>query len=737
MRIIIFLFSFIYIQLSYSQQLTGIVFELDDKGVEIPAAGVKIQLKNTKKGAVTNAEGKFTIPTADTLHQLIISYTGYKNDTVEGSIFQPVRVVLSHSAQLADVAIVGKTGNSYFSKLNTIGTETLTTGELGKAACCNLSESFETNGTVDVSFTDAVSGAKQIQMLGLSGNYVQLLTEKAPFVRGLASTYGLNQIPGPWVESIQVSKGVGSVTTGYESITGQINVQIKDPEHLEEKLFLNAYFNHIGRMEGNAIFAHKFNEKWATMLLLHGNQLENQVDMNNDHFLDLPLVRGLSALNRWSFAYNNGMEGQLGVKYIYENRQGGQINFHPPQEIYTHNNYGVGIETKRGEFFAKTGYVFPNNCGKSIGMITSAYLHEQNSYFGYNHYVGKEKQVNWSLLYQTNIVRETHKLTTGASFLYNDFNERFWNNNVDTNYLRTEIVPGAFAEYTFTKSEDFTIVAGVRGDFHNLYGFKTVPRLHIRYALIDNTILRISGGKGWRVANIFAENTNILATSRRLIIQEKLLPEVAWNGGTNLTQNLTLFDREGSIRLDYYYTQFENQLIIDLDQNPQEVNIYNLKGQSFSHALQIELNYEIIKNLHLKTAYKWYDIRATYHNELLTKPLVAKNRVLVNIGYEFRKWKFDWTLHWFDSQRLPNTKSNPIEYQVATYSPRYTIMNAQITHTFKKLEIYLGGENLANFRQLKPIIAPNDPFGQYFDSSIVWAPIMGRMIYLGARWSLK
>ncbi|MBL0153825.1 MAG: TonB-dependent receptor [Chitinophagaceae bacterium] len=621
-------------------------------------------------------------------------------------------------------------------------TQIMTEKELFKAACCNLSESFETNPSVDVSYNDAVTGSKQIQLLGLAGAYTQLLVENLTGPRGIATPLGLNSIAGPWIESIQLTKGIGSVANGYESIAGQINVELKKPEN-SEKLYANAYINSQGKTDLNLNLSHKWAQKWSTALLLHDDFLSNKsMDENRDGFRDLPTGNQFSMINRWKYDNAKGFLMQFGFKILHDNRTGGETGFVPAKDKLTTNHYGLGIETSRYEAFAKIGYVFPEKKYKSIGLQLSAIRHKQDSYFGLSVYDARQQNFYANLIYQSIIGSTVHKFRTGLSFLHDHYDESLKSNR----YLRTENIPGFFGEYTFTPSDKFSMIAGIRGDNHNLFGFFFTPRIHLRYEPVKGTTFRMSAGRGQRTASIFAENTSVLVSNRQVQIIGSstgkaygLDPEVAWNKGVSLDQKMKLFHRDATLSFDFFRNDFKQQVVVDLE-NPQLVRFYNLTGKSYSNSFQAEMTLEPARNLELRLAYRYFDVKTTYGDKLLQRPLIAANRAFANVYYTTRGWKFDYTISLNGKKRIPYTGTNPHQYHLNDYSPSYAVMNAQISKTLGKkrpMDFYLGAENLTNYMQHHPILASEDPFGNYFDASMIWGPVNGGMVYVGWRLKMK
>ncbi|MCF8298511.1 MAG: TonB-dependent receptor [Saprospiraceae bacterium] len=718
-----------------SQTIKGVVYELGENAKKQTLPGVNLYWAGTTSGAVSNSKGEFILKTIKENPKLVVSFVGYKNDTVlvaEGQ--KDMEIILSINNTLKEVVITNRLPGGYISRVDAIYNYNITGHELGKAACCNLGESFETNASVDVSFSDAVSGAKQIQLLGLAGVYSQMMTENIPNLYGLATSYSLGYIPGSWMESIQISKGTSSVLDGFSSITGQINVNHKLPDK-GDKLYLNALINDKGKIEGNANTRVNINERLSTILFLHAENSNKKNDANGDMFIDQPLINQYNIMNKWKY-FKPGGQGmfQFGFHVIDEERSGGQNLFDETKKQISNNFYGIHIKTRRYQGFAKGGYEFKNNINNNIAVKTSATYHSQESLFGKNRYNGVQKSAYSNVIFQSYIKNLDHKFSTGASFAYDDYDESL----NDSVFKREEIVPGAFFQYTFEHKKLPIVLVGIRADHHNIYGTFFTPRLHIRYKFNENNILRLSGGKGYRSANVIAENSFLLASSRNLNFLEKLKMEEAINYGVNFTKYIPIKKRELVINADFYRTDFINQVVIDMDQDVSQIYFYNLDGKSYSNNYQIELKYEPIKRLDVVLAYRYTDVKTTINNDLIRKPLTNKYKGLFNVSYytNLKKWQFDFTAQFNGDTRLPGTENNPVKYQRGESSPAYTIFNAQVTKYFRRWNVYFGGENLTDFTQNDPIIAADDPFGQYFDASQVWGPLVGRKFYLGVRFNI-
>lgn len=733
--------------------ITGVVVNESNRGDLTPIVGVNVRwLEGPARQDQSNENGVFKIKHEEGNKHLVFSFAGMQPDTIEVKDLHEVLVVHAQDNVLSEVTVSRRRKSNYIDKLTPNRLEVLTARELFKAACCDLSESFETNVSVDVVASDAVTGSKQIQMLGLSGIYTQLTVENLPGPRGFATPLGLNSIAGTWIESIEISKGIGSVVNGYENMAGQINVELKKPQN-SERLFFNAYANNMGRTDVNLNLAHKINEDWSVGLLLHDNFMYNKnMNFSDNGFRDIPVGNLFSGVNRWNYENGRGTIIQFGVKYLKDDRTGGEVDFDKDTDYLTTNRYGLGFDNQRVEGFAKIGYVFPENRLRSIGLQLSASNYKQDSYFGRNTYRADQTSGYANLIFQDVIGSVKHKYKVGGSVSYDDYTEDITlyrlNPNTAYNFDRKEVVAGAFAEYTFSPSDKFDAVLGIRQDHNSLYGWFTTPRAVLRYAPTLNTTLRLSAGRGQRTANIFAENLGIFASSRFIDLDAhtnngiayNLQPEVSWNTGLSIDQNFFLFGREAGASVELFHNNFQNQVVIDYE-NPREVAFYNLDGESTSNSIQAEFRFMPAPHFEARMAYRLLDVETDFASGRLQKPLTAKHRGFVNLAYFLHSgWSFDYTLNTVGQKRLPSTASNPTQYQLSDYSDAYVTMNAQVTKSFgknKNFDIYVGGENLTNFYQKDPILAFDQPFGNHFDTNLLWGPLTGRMFYAGVRYHIK
>ena len=718
----------------------------------LPLMGAEVYWNGTQIGVSTDDNGTFTLKRTENSNTLVISYIGYKTKTVKVTNSEALHIQLEPQSALEEVVVTQKRANTMKSQWQVANLHTMSSGELLKAACCNLSESFSTNPSIDVNFSDAVTGNKQIKMLGLTSPYILMAEENIPAMRGASQAYGLSFVPGTWIESIQITKGAGSVINGYESISGQINYEIEKPINARP-FFLNLYTSEDSRYELNAHTKVKLSDKWATSLLAHGNVRQRKSDHNHDGFIDNPIGNQINLLNRWQ--YSNAEKGWvsfLNLNYMKDERQAGQIDYNPLTDKGTTNAWGSEVNSERFTLSNKTGYVFPDTPYKSIGLQNSFQSHRQDSYFGLNSYDIHQKSWYGNLIYNSIIGNTQHKFATGLSGTYDDYNEQLTTSALAGDFSRIDRSVGAFFEYTYDNSSNFSFVAGIRADSHNNLGNFITPRFHLRYNPWKEATFRLSAGRGKRAANVIAENQQLLASSRQLHIiggdggkLYGLNSEIAWNYGASFLQTFKIWGKNAELSVDFYRTHFDNQVVVDLDHSPQQALFYNLDGKSFANSLQAEVSISPAKGLDFKAAYKYYDVQTQFTKGQLEKTLTPKHRWFANIAYEtpdkhennHSQWKFDVTFNWLGEQRLPTTATNPLAYRLSDYAPSFATLNAQITRVFSKtFEVYVGGENITNYKQANGILAADAPFGAYFDSTMQYAPAFGQMYYAGMRFKL-
>jgi len=727
-----------YAQEGHSEhEIKGYVFERDARGALQPLPGAHVFCPKEQKGGVTDATGAFVLHVHHPFpHPIIASFVGYESDTIELKASKPIQFVLE-TVTLDEVQVFDRQKSTAKSLIKAINVEYISGAELQKAACCNLSESFETNPSVDVSFTDALTGAKQIQMLGLDGVYTQILFENMPLLRGLSASYGLGYLPGSWIESIQIAKGTGSVVNGFESLTGQINVELFKPQ-TADKLFWNTYLSSTGMIENNFVTSTQLKDNWSTAILGHYAYMGRSVDDNKDGFADDPETKRLTFLNRWEYSGFDNRHIAFGFRYLNERKLGGQLR----AEDLSSPLYGIDMKTDQAEFHSKTGFIF-DKPATSLGIISSLRYHNQETFFGNRSYSGMQHSVYLNAIFQSNFGSDANSYKLGASA----YGDRYEETLDDHQLSRNDQTYGLFGEYQMKRGERFSGIVGLRADHNNQWGMWYSPRVHMRFNPIEDMVLRVSAGKAYRQANVLAENLSYFFSSRDLKIlnfdydslteqvievpadYSDLSAEIAWNYGFNFTYNFYLIGKETSFNADFYQTDFIDQVIVDVEQGNQ-VRFYNLDGESYSRSLQLDAAFEPADGWELKFAQKWNDSRSTFDGILKEVPFMPTSRQLYQVSYSTwqNKWLANITLQNIGSSRIP-AKGDVAE----EWSESFKMLSGQVTRKFKRFDWYLGVENALDYTQENPIRSVESPFSEDFDAAMIWGPIMGRRMYSGIR----
>ncbi len=727
-------------QTGIAQNTTGVVRGADGELL----VGASVFWLGTTTGTTTDLDGSFELPpTSQTDPMLVVTYVGYQADTLAVSGTAVLDIQLAELNALAEVVVTEQEQGSFVSTINPVKTEVITQKELGRSACCDLAGCFNTQASVKPNTTNVVTNAKELRILGLSGVYNQVLVDGFPLIQGSSYTYGISTIPGTLIDRIYVAKGANSVLQGFESISGQINVLLKDPSK-SEKLLLNAYVNSLGESQYN-LYWRKQGNKWSSLWAVHMTQPASRVDRDDDDFLDLPLLKRYSFWNKWQ--YRNvadwGWHAQIGFRFVNEQRIGGQTNFDQTIDIAPTAAYGQWVRFSQPDLYVKTGYRFDDT--HHIVLIASGFYHNQDSQYGSLYYDAQHANGYLNAQYERNWA-QAHEFKGGLSFRFQDLQEdiSFYtedglNRTYAGAYRKEEHIPGIFAENTFRWLDDqLTLITGLRLDHHQDFGHFLTPRALLRVNLSPTATVRASVGRGWRTINLFSENVNLLASSRDVVIDDNLQPEEAFNYGLNFTLVQPGENVEAQWSLDMYRTVFQNQIFPDYDLDATRAFVRNFTGTSISNGLQAELGLAFFKRVGLKLAYNYLDVYRVIEEERVQLPFNARHRVHTSFSYEplNKGYHVDVNVHWMGEQRLADTSGNPPEFQEPDFSNPFAVANVQFTKVFSQVEVYAGVENLFDFRQLRPIRSWQDPFSPYFDTSNVWGPTRGRELYLGVRYRL-
>lgn len=723
--------------LAQNQLVKGIV--VDQQGTALP--GANVYWSGTTVGVVSNQIGRFELPfREDKTHPLVVSFVGFTNDTLDVSSETYVTILLSPNTQLQEVTIQEERNGSFISNMDPVKTEVITEIELSKAACCDLAGCFNTQASVESTTSNVITQSKELRILGISGVYNQILVEGFPMIYGTTYTYGISNIPGTLVKNIFVAKGANSVLQGFENISGQINVLYKEP--LSEKLLVNLYANSFQEKQFNLNTSHKLGN-WAALWSVHTAQPGAKIDGDDDNFLDLPKTSRYSILNKWEYGKleEKGWYSSIGWRMVKEKRVGGQENFDSDIHKGSHEVYGQTLDYFQPEFFSKDAFRF--NKKEQIVVFLSSLYHQQTSWFGTANYEAEQFNLYGNIQYELDWKK--HSLKSGFSLrkvrLEEEitFEESSLIRNYDGVYLKEETIPGVFVENAFRwPNWNLSLTTGLRIDHHNDFGWKATPRLLAKYDFSEYTALRFAFGTGWRTINLFSENINLLASSRDVIIADDLRPEEARNYGSSLTHKIYGNRVESQFSVDFYRTDFSNQIFPNY-QEATKAFVRNFDGTAVSNSFQAEASSKIDQKIELKLAYNFLDVYRMVNEEKIPLPFISQHRLSGSFSFkpESKKWHFDSNVHWYGSQRLPNTFGNPEEFQMPEKSEDYLTIDAQFTRSWKAWDLYFGCENILNFRQERPILSWQEPFGPYFDTASVWGPTKGREFYIGFRYSIK
>ena len=754
-----------------AQDLRGVVRDADNQ----PLVGASVYWEGTTIGASTDAEGAFLLHRVKGYDNLVASYLGFVNDTLHvAKGAERIEFALrADGVELEDVVVEGNLSGNFVKRDGIVKNEMISFAGLCKMACCNLAESFENSASVTVGYSDAISGARQIKMLGLAGTYTQILDENRPIMRGLSAPYGLSYTPGMWLNSIQVSKGVASVTAGHEAITGQINLEHRKPTD-DERLFVNLYLDDELRPEANisTAFPVSKNKKLSSVILLHGSMDTDvrKMDHNDDGFRDLPLADQFNIANKWLYAADNGTQIRWGWKFVQENRLGGMLDYKNSMRDQMREKwdqpgtlYGSKIRNRGANGYFKIGMpVGPSvydpdekdEMRSNLAFVADFDHFNENAYFGLNDYKGNENALAMNLMYNHYFTYRS-SLIVGAQAQLQYYRESLANNTpwIEAaksrfyDFDRSEQEVGAYAEYTYAVKDKFSIVAGVRGDYNAFYDkFFVTPRGHIRWNITPSTTLRGSAGLGYRSTNVITDNIGILATGRAIVFKDSDFSkfnrlEKALTVGGSLTQTFGLVSADdATLSFDYFRTQFYNSVIADQEYNADQILLYNSDKRSYTDTYQIDFSWTPVERLDIFATFRYTNSEMTIDRPdgttaRVERPLVSKYKTLLNIQYatKFRRWVFDATAQLNGPARIPTQTGNLADDK---YSPRYPMFFAQVSRKIGKFDIYVGCENIADYRQHDPILNADNPFSTGFNSMNVWGPLMGRKFYAGLRFNL-
>ena len=660
---------------------------------------------------------------------------------------------------LSEAVTVSAQGGNFLSKRSDLRTEIISAAGLCKMACCNLAESFENSASVSVGYSDAVTGARQIRLLGLSGIYTQMLDENRPVMRGLSAPFGLSYVPGQWLESIQIAKGAASVINGLEGITGQINMEHRKPTD-EKPLFVNASVMSDTKADLNLASSLQVNDSWSTVILAHASANFLKMDHNRDGFLDDPLQQTYSLSNRWLYYAPDGMQVRFGLKGLRHTSRGGEME--GPWKSDIGNSYFNA--------YCKVGVPLNEDNSRNLAVVADGSYHRMDAVFGPSTYRPQQGSAFLNLLYQDQSV-EQHHYTLGLTGVYDHLVQPLSRFGLSAPRPCGLAMAGAFGEYTFHLEEKLTVIGGLRADWYGDWyegeyagkGFKLSPRATVKYAPIEQIVLRFNGGRGLRYSHPLIDRIGVFSTGKALDLNYSGNPlEDAWTFGGNATFYFPLGEHDASLSLDYFRTQFTQQVIADYERFDNAISFYQLKGlsngRSYTNTCQLDFSCEPVERLTVTLTARYTDAKVTLlpHNvrtgnvgQLREVPMTSRAKAVLNLQYatHLRKWIFDFTASLNGSCRVYDFMKDLTDAQGNLLYPNgrtpvYPLLFLQVTRRFKGWEIYLGGENLTNFTQKHVVLGTRRADGTVdtslpnFDASCVWGPLMGIKAYAGVRITL-
>ncbi len=734
-KILLIIVAIVMANTLYSQTVSGVVKVKKTNGSFEPMPYASIYWLEEKKVFESNDKGLFSFDRKNKEQiSLVATFVGYTQDTL--ILFKDdnrAELIIKEGAELEAARLVTRQQGNYISKLSSLKTEVITAAGLCKMACCNLAESFENSASVTVGYADAITGARQIRLLGLSGIYTQMLDENRPVMRGIASPFGLSYVPGQWLESIQIAKGPSSVINGLEAISGQINLEYRKPT-AEQPLFVNLFLSSALRTEANIASSLQLNNKWSTVILGHISNDPATHDGNNDGFRDEPQSLQFNFSNRWLYMAENGTQIRFGFKALSDDRLAGQMDFSRDNERTT-QSWGSNIKNSGFNGYAKAGFPLTPNNAQNIAIVVDYAYHKLDSYFGLKDYNANQNSLFANLIYQ-NEMNGNHKYSLGLSAHADKIEEHvrdyFRMTYYDFYPGREENAIGGYGEYTYTNEEKISVVTGFRLEYNNIHGWLPAPRINVKYAFDPRLIFRALAGRGFRSAYIIPDNMGILSTGRRIESWGNLDIEDAWTYGANLTGYFPLGFEDASVSFDYFRTDFNKQVIVDQEYDLSKISIYNLDGRSYTNTYQVDLSVEPIERLTMLATIRYTDAKTTLKGQgLVEKPLTSRYKGVFNVQYATRMniWTFDFTAQLNGPSRIPS-------FAGGGESPVYPMLFAQVTKKFRDLEVYVGAENLTNYKQENPILDAQNPYSENFNASIIWGPLMGTKVYAGLRFTL-
>ena len=747
---IYFLFTVLLTTLFCHGQIIGTITD-----GTLPLEGVSVFIPSEKRGTISDAKGRFIlqINTGKEL-EIVFSYTGFIPKTLvlkETSNSQYLgKIILESDTSLDEVIISGnlKPVNRLES---TIPVEVYSPEFLQQNPSPNLFEGIQYINGIRPQINCSVCNTGDIHINGLEGPYTFVLIDGMPIVSSLASVYGLNGIPTGMIEKVEIIKGPSGTLYGSQAVGGLINVITKLPEY-SPRFFSDVYGTSWQEFNADLGFSGKINEKINFLTGVNGFIYDNPVDNNKDNFTDVTQQKRFSLFQKFSWTSNPSRKGSLALRYLYEDRWGGELDWAPANRGGD-QIYGESIFTKRFEIIGV------QNLSYQWEVQYSYTDHYQDSFYGDMAFQAKER-----IAFIQGIWRKEsgqHQWLAGISTRYSWY---------DDNTPATEILtandpnrywlPGIFLEDEITLKEGHKLLFGMRLDQHQDHGIITTPRAGYKINFDEQTLLRLNAGTGFRVVNIFTEDHAALTGARDLVIEEDLAPEQSYNVNLNFYKK-SYTSRGWILGLEaaLWHTYFTNQILPDFDTNANEIRYNNLNGHAVSQggSLNIETNYG--------------QFRAQIGASILDVFTKENNQRIRPVFTE--KWSMTWAITaplWNEKIRLNYTGNlyGPMRLPLlgeldprAEFSPVWSIQNLKFSYQKDNdWNFFVGVKNLLDWTPAKNnpfLIARSDdpfdrnvqfntngtiqattdnPYALSFDPTYIYAPNQGIRFFIGLNYSL-
>lgn len=755
MRIYLLLIFLLATTISYGQH-TGVLFgRVSSEGK--PVEFVNILIVEITQGAITDSLGNYRMENVP-IGKFTVQFSGIGFITSKQSVTvtgdTQLNVDLMEDVALLNEVVVTGTLKEVSKMESSIPVEVYSPTLFRKNPTPNIFEGLSMINGVQPQLNCNVCGTGDIRINGLDGPYTMVLLDGMPIVSSLSTVYGLSGIPNSLVKRIEVVKGPASTLFGSEAVGGLINIITQDA-FTAPQFSVDAYSTSVGELNTDIGGVFKAG-KASSLLGVNYFRFTNPRDINKDNFIDVVLQDRISVFNKWSFKTRSGKQSSIAGRLFYEDRWGGELQW---TEALRGSDlvYGESIKTKRFELIGS----HPLSANKNLTFDYSYNDHNQDSYYGSTSFQAQQKtafaQLRWNKLFGK------HEILVGLPYRYIFYDDNTLG-TADGNKNAPGItsLPGLFVQDELKFNKKFTLLAGLRYDHHIIQGSIITPRLSFKYASHENSVIRLTAGRGFRVVNLFTEDHAALTGAREVVIVNELKPENSWNGNLNYVHTFLFAKGFANIDASLFYTHFTNRIIGDFITDPNKIIYDNLSGYAVSKGVSLNVESQFTSGLNIimgGTLMEVYQVQDNTSGERIPQVLAPRFSGTATVSYTLpnSKWLIDLTARINGPMFMPVL---PNDFR-SDKSPWVPLLNLQLSrhlHVKKShLEIYGGVKNLLNFIPVNPLLHPDDPFdrpgGKYFDNNgdprpdtnpngytfdtaYSYAPMQGARAFLGVRFKI-